>query len=88
MDGFPPAPVNDEASRWFCPAFGRVIDHGLCWECCFAGCGGPRDTAEALLEWIAESQRFRSLEDFHKVCTSCEHCQWSHDPSTSQSPGS
>jgi hypothetical protein len=43
MAEFPPAPVNDEAGRVFCPAFGRVIDDGLCWECCMAEHGGPTD---------------------------------------------
>jgi hypothetical protein len=77
MGGFPPAAVNDEESRWHCPALGQVIDHGLCWECCFAGGIGPRHTKEQLLQWIEESERFVSLEQFHQVCASCKHCQWS-----------
>jgi hypothetical protein len=79
MDGFPPAAVNDEVSRWYCPAFRQVIDHGLCWECCFSGSIGPADTKEQLLAWIKESGRFGSLEQFHQVCASCEHCQWSRN---------
>src|SRR5437870_2473886 len=47
--------------RVFCPAFARVIDDGLCWECCMAGHGGPTDTAEELRRWIAESGRFASV---------------------------
>jgi protein-S-isoprenylcysteine O-methyltransferase Ste14 len=80
MGGFPPAAVNDAESHWYCPAFGQVIDHGLCWECCFAGIIGPRDTKEYLIRWIKESGRFASLEEFHQVCESCEHCQWSREP--------
>jgi hypothetical protein len=32
-----------------------------------------------LLGWIKESGRFNSLEKFHRVCASCEHCQWSRE---------
>jgi hypothetical protein len=77
MDRFPLPAVNDEDHRWFCPAFEQVIDHGFCWECCFAGSIGPRGTAEELRRWIGTSQRFASLEDFHRICACCEHCQWS-----------
>jgi hypothetical protein len=77
MNNFPLAAVNEEDSRWFCPAFQQVIDHGLCWECCFAGTIGPTSTTEQLRLWIAKSDRFNALEDFHRVCASCQHCQWS-----------
>jgi hypothetical protein len=76
MDGFPPPPVNGEAGRVSCPALGRVIDDGLCWECCMAGHGGPTDTAEELRRWVASSGRFASVADFQRVCASCPHCAW------------
>lgn len=41
VESFPPKQVNDNAGRVFCPAFDRVIDDGLCWECCMADHGGP-----------------------------------------------
>src|SRR5437763_1881526 len=71
VDNFPPNPENDEAGRVFCPAFGHVIDDGLCWECCMADQGGPTDTAEALREWVATSGRFKSVADFQRVCAGC-----------------
>jgi hypothetical protein len=76
MDAFPPAPVNDEAGRVFCPAFGRVIDDGLCWECCMAEQGGPTDTAEDLRRWLAGSGRFASVAEFQQMCAGCPHCAW------------
>ena len=76
MDGFPAAPVNEEAGRVWCPAFGWVIDDGLCWECCMADHGGPTDTAEELRRWVAASGRFASVADFQRVCASCPHCAW------------
>lgn len=79
MRGFPPVAGNDKGSRWHCPALDQVIDHGLCWECCFAGSIGPRAITEQLLKWIEESGEFASLEQFHQVCESCEHCQWARE---------
>ena len=76
MDSFPPKPVNDEAGRVFCPAFSRVIDDGLCWECCMADHGGPTDTAEALRRWVVTSGQFESVADFQRVCAECPHCAW------------
>jgi hypothetical protein len=76
MAEFPPPPVNDEACRWLCPAFERVIDSGLCWECSMAGDGGPADTAEELTRWIARSDRYASVADFQVVCAGCAHCAW------------
>ncbi|MBK8475900.1 MAG: hypothetical protein IPL39_06185 [Opitutaceae bacterium] len=67
----------DTADRcWHCPAVGAVIDGGLCWEYCLADSGGPIDTRKFLQKWIATSGRFAGLEDFHSVCASCPHCQW------------
>jgi hypothetical protein len=80
MNSFPPVPVKDDPNSWFCPAFRQVIPHGLCWECCFAGSVGPSDTTAHLCSWIDDSGRFDSLEDFHRVCALCEHCQWSREP--------
>jgi hypothetical protein len=76
MESFPPAAVNDEAGRVSCPAFGRMIDNGLCWECCMADEGGPADTAEELRRWVASSGRFASVLDFQQVCAGCPHCAW------------
>jgi hypothetical protein len=76
VEYFPPKPVNDEAARVFCPALGRVIDDGLCWECCMADHGGPTDTAGALRRWVAASGRFQSVADFQRVCARCSHCAW------------
>jgi hypothetical protein len=76
MACFPPAAVNDESGRVFCPAFDRVIDDGLCWECCMAGQGGPTDTAEALRRWVARSGRYASVAEFQQVCADCPHCAW------------
>jgi hypothetical protein len=72
--------------EWFCPAVERRIADGLCWEYCFAGCGGPVDAARNLRRWIEDSNRFSSLEDFHEVCRTCEHCQWSPDSGNTGSP--
>lgn len=74
--GFPPNPVNDEAGRVFCPAFARIIDDGLCWECCMADHGGPTSTAEELRQWVARSGRFASVTAFQEVCAGCPHCAW------------
>jgi len=76
MDGFPRAPVNDEAGRVFCPAFAGVIDDGLCWECSMADHGGPTDTAEELRRWVRSSGRFASVAEFQQVCAGCPHCPW------------
>ena len=76
FDGFPRAPLNEEAGQVFCPAFARVIDNGLCWECCMADRGGPVDTAEELRRWVGRSGRFASVATFQKVCASCPHCAW------------
>jgi hypothetical protein len=76
VESFPPKPVNAEPDRVFCPAFGRVIDDGLCWECCMADNGGPTDTAEALRRWVATAGRFASVADFQRVCAGCPHCEW------------
>jgi uncharacterized protein (TIGR02996 family) len=74
--GFPPNPVNGVEGRVFCPAFARVIDDGLCWECCMADHGGPTSTAEELRRWVAESGRFASVGAFQEVCAGCAHCAW------------
>lgn len=63
--------------RWYCPATEKEINWGLCWEYCFADMGGPLDTACALKRWIKLSKKFKNVEDFHKVCETCIHCQWS-----------
>lgn len=61
--------------RWFCPAVSRNIDVGLCREYCFVDTAAPLDTANNLKQWIAETQYYEGLEDFHAVCTICSHCQ-------------
>jgi hypothetical protein len=76
MDGFLPAPAVDEAGRVWRPAFGPVIDGGLCWERCMADRGGPADTADALRRWVTASGRFASVGDFQQVCAGCPHSTW------------
>jgi hypothetical protein len=76
MGVFPPLPVNEEAQRVFCPAFGQSIDDGLCWECSMADQGGPGTTAEELRRWVAASGRFSSIADFQRVCARCRYCPW------------
>src|SRR5437879_1342547 len=76
MSSFPPAWINSLADRVPCPAFGKTIDAGLCWECAMADHGGPTDTAESLRRWIAETNRFSSVTDFQKVCAKCRYCPW------------
>jgi len=76
VENFPPVPVNDDANQVFCPAFDRVIDDGLCWECCMADQGGPSDTTEELRRWVVLSGRFASVADFQRVCANCSHCAW------------
>jgi hypothetical protein len=61
---------------WYCRAVDKVISHSVCWEYCFAHNGGPQDIALALDEWIEESDTYSNIEDFHKVCDACVHCQW------------
>lgn len=74
-------PMNQRTQGgWHCPAVGKVIPDGLCWEYCFADDGGPTDTAAELKAWIAASGRFSSLSGFHEVCRTCAHCQWSPEP--------
>jgi hypothetical protein len=63
--------------EWFCPAVQTRIEQGLCWEYCFAGEGGPTDAVGDLDRWIEESPRLSSLEEFHSVCRTCAHRQWS-----------
>jgi len=67
--------ISDDG-EWFCPALEKQIAHGLCWEYCFAGLGGPVDVADELRRWIEGSDKFSSLDDFHRVCRACDHCQW------------
>ena len=62
---------------WYCPAVEKEIEHGLCWEYCFAGIGGPTDTAYELNRWVKLTKKFKDIEDFQKVCEKCIHCQWS-----------
>ena len=62
---------------WYCPAVQKEIYHGLCWEYCFADMCGPIDTAYELKMWIKQTRKFKDIEDFHKICEKCEHCQWS-----------
>lgn len=69
--------AKEEDREWFCPAVERVIDEGLCWEYCFADNGGPIDTAQELDIWIRHTKKFRGIEEFHRVCEICTHCQWS-----------
>lgn len=56
---------------YYCPAVEKEIDIGLCWEYCFV------DMANELKKWIELSNKFTDIEDFHKVCDKCPHCQWS-----------
>lgn len=71
----PQLPEQDASDRWHCPAFDRVIESGLCWECSMAGHGGPSDTAEWLRRWAAGS-RFGSVAGFQAVCAGCPHRPW------------
>lgn len=64
-----------ENNTWYCKATDAKIDKGLCWEYCFSGRGGPTDTAEKLNEWIKKSNKYNTLDDFHKVCEKCPHYQ-------------
>lgn len=68
--------VTERQEEWFCPAVDRQIASGLCWEYYYAGRGGPVEMAGELRRWIQQSGRFASLEDFHRVCETCEHRQW------------
>ena len=51
---------------------------GLCWEYCFAEMGGPLDTANELNTWIEQDEKFHTIEEFHRICEVCIHCQWSN----------
>lgn len=62
--------------KWYCPAKEEIIEWGLCWEYCFVDLGGPADTGFKLKHWIEHSGKFSNLDDFHKVCEKCVHCQW------------
>jgi hypothetical protein len=62
---------------WYCPATEKEIDTGLCWEYCFIDKGGPIDTDCQLKRWIEQTKQFKDIEEFHKVCEKCNHCQWS-----------
>jgi len=62
---------------WYCPAINEQIDQGLCWEYCFAEIGAPTDTSYWLNSWIKNTNKYKNVEDFHKVCEKCIHCQWS-----------
>ncbi len=70
-------PDAHSPTSWLCPATVVMIDDGLCWEYCFAESYGPTTTRNDLRRWIATSRRFASLKEFHAVCASCPHCQWS-----------
>ena len=61
---------------WYCPATEKEIDWGLCWEYCYIDTGGPIDTAYELKKWIELTKKFKDIEDFHRVCEKCIHCQW------------
>jgi hypothetical protein len=67
--------INEDL--YYCPAVEKEIDVGHCWEYCFVDMGGPTDTAIELKKWIGQSSKFAGIEDFHKVCDKCPHCQWS-----------
>lgn len=66
--------VPDE--MYYCPAMEKKISEGLCWEHCFAGSIGPKDTMKQLQKYIEHSKRFKDFKDFHKICSTCKHCQW------------
>lgn len=68
---------NGLSNVFFCPAISRKIDVGLCWEYCFAKNGGPKDAAEKLGSWIADTSIYKDVKEFHTVCELCIHCQWS-----------
>jgi hypothetical protein len=61
---------------WYCPATEKEIAWGLCWEYCFVDIGGPIDTENELKRWIKLTKKFKDIEEFHKVCENCIHCQW------------
>lgn len=67
---------NDFESEYFCPAVGRKIDVGLCWEYCFVDNGAPMDTTQILKKWVTNTQIYNSIKDFHSVCEICSQCQW------------
>jgi hypothetical protein len=66
---------NDLGDAFFCPAISHKIDAGLCWECCFSNNGGPKDVAERLENWIADTHIYKDVKEFHSVCELCSHCQ-------------
>jgi hypothetical protein len=53
----------------------REIDEGLCHQYCFAGDIGSEDTMRDLKRWIKLSRRYEGVEDFHRICAACPHCQ-------------
>ena len=63
-------------SGYFCPAVSRKIDISLCWEYCFVDNDTPTDAVIALKKWIADTQIYKSVNDFHTVCQICSRCQW------------
>ena len=64
-----------ENNAWYCKAIDAEIDRGLCWEYCLAGSGGPIDTTNKLTLWIKNSNKYSTLDNFHKVCENCPHYQ-------------
>lgn len=68
--------INKYSELLYCPAKEKYIDYGLCWEYCFAENGAPSDTGNELKDCIINSGRFKSIEEFHKKCENCIHCQW------------
>lgn len=67
---------GDRDDHFFCPAASKALDLGACWECCFAGRGGPADAANRLKNWIADTRVYRDTGELHTVCALCAHCQW------------
>ncbi|MDL2273393.1 hypothetical protein LJC34_02450, partial [Oscillospiraceae bacterium OttesenSCG-928-G22] len=65
-------------THWLCPACGKEINEGLCWEYCFAENSGPTDTVDDLKKWIKDTGSFKNVEEFHDICKDCAHCQWSN----------
>ncbi|MNW67530.1 hypothetical protein D3C74_461230 [compost metagenome] len=70
--------VDEGEHEWFCPAFERVLNEGLCWEYCYANNGGPTDTVQELDSWIKNTMKFRNIDEFHTIfCDRCIHGKWS-----------
>lgn len=61
---------------YYCPLLQKDIYEGLCWEICFANIAIKLEGISEFQNFLSRSNKYKTVEDAHKVCAECVHCQW------------